>query len=58
MTEFDFFQSFQLTSNDQTSKIQNTIFLKSKNLQTFNDGRKIPMEQIFFVAQLPDPSGF
>jgi hypothetical protein len=32
-------QTFQLISNDSTSKIENTIFLKSKNSQILHGGR-------------------
>jgi hypothetical protein len=33
-------QTFHLTSNDSTLKIENTIFLKPKKSQTLHGGRK------------------
>jgi hypothetical protein len=41
-----------------TLKMQNKIFVASKNSKTWHDSRWFKMEQIFFLGQLPNLSGF
>jgi hypothetical protein len=51
-------KDFQFDSNVQTSKIQIMTIRMSKKFQNWHGGRKIQMEQVPFLPQLPNPFGF